>query len=667
MTVTPMTAALIAQPALAALAVVAALTAPAPHRNRAAGGLIAALGVAGAVAGALALAGHRGELRLDLALGGLDLTLMATPLGGLFTLLAGAVGAIAAVYGIGYAHGPTASRTAWTGLAVFLLGLQLVPAAGDVLALLLAWELMAAGSSVLVLAEHRSRSSVRPAGLWYAVMTHLSFILVAAGLALLAGRAESTSFSEIGDAHLTGTSTTVAFLLLTVGFATKAGVVPLHVWLPRAHPEAPSHVSALMSAVMVKMGIYGIILTTSTLLPDGPTWWGLVLLALALPSALYGILQAAVASDLKRLLAYSTTENIGLILAALGVAHLTRTPGTTGVAGTALLAALLLTISHAAFKTALFLVAGSILSATGERDLDRLGGLARRMPVTSLTLGIGALGAAALPVASGFAAEWTLLQALIHADARTDRLTTALLPAVIGVVALTAGLALLTFTKAFGIAALARPRSHGAEEAVEVNRPMRVAMLVAAAAVLVLGLLPGPVAAALTPITGSMVSGHSGWTGLTLPHVGATLDVGALLTLGLVLTGPIVLLSLRLARAVPRRRVDLGWGCGGVRTSPRMQYTATSYAEPLVRIFDDALSPTTDVTVTRSHEFHNTVRAMSYSQQVVDAVEARAYAPALRLVAAAGDQARRIQNGSIHRYLAFSFVALVLVLVGVLR
>jgi len=660
----------------AAATILACLAIPSARsraRNVVAGMFTMLLATAGCLTGIAGLTGSDKSVTLATPIDGLTAGWTAYPLGGAFTLLAGAVTLVAALYGIGYAHGAAASRTAWAALAVFVLGLQLVPASADVVSLLVAWELMAIGSTVLVLTGHAERPSVRPAGLWYAVMTHLSFLLVAAGLSVLAAGAGSTSFVAIAHASLPDSTASLGFVLAVLGFATKAGAVPLHVWLPRAHPEAPSHVSALMSAAMVKMGIFGVLLLTTWLLPAGPAWWALVVLALGVPSAIYGILQASVASDLKRLLAYSTSENVGLILIAVAVAMLTA-DSRPGVSATALAAALLLTVSHAAFKTTLFLGAGSILHATGERDLDRMGGLAVRMPLTTAALGVGCLAAAALPVTSGFVAEWALLQTLIHADAGTDRLTTALLPLLMGVVALTAGLALLTFTKAFGIATLARPRTRAVEAATEVSPTMRLAMLVAAVAVLAVGLLPGPVLRLFARVLPAGVAGAGAagataetTTGLTLPGVAALLDPGSLTLLSLVLTAPIVLVTLALARRAPRQHVELGWGCGGVRTSPRMQYTATSYAEPLVRVFDDALSPSRDVTVSHAEESRYTVRAMAYSQQLVDIVEVRVYAPVVRALSRLGDAARAVQNGSIHRYLGFSFIALLLVLVGVLR
>ena len=465
---TTVTTGLTAQLVLAAVAVLVAVIAPAGRRSLLAGSVCAALGVAGVVTGLAAMAGDGSTdgLQIPVALP-LDvplepLILAPDQLGGVFLALAGAVGAVAALYGIGYATGAAASRTGWAAFAVFLLGMQLVPAAADVVSFLLAWETMAIGSTVLLLADHRQRVEVVDASMWYAVMTHASFLMLLAGFSVLVAQAGGTSFATLAGAGVTGTSASVAFVLLLGGFATKAGLVPVHVWLPRAHPEAPSHVSAAMSAAMVKMGVYGVLLATLRLLPLGPAWWAVLLLALALASALYGILQASVATDLKRLLAYSTTENVGLILVAVAVGLLLRGAGQAPVADVALVAALLLALSHAAFKTVLFLGAGSVLHGTGERDLDRLGGLARVMPTTSLAFGIAALGAAALPVTSGFAAEWVLLQSLIHGDGTDNVLLAVLLPVTVAVVALTAGLALLTFVKAYGIAFLARPRSDAA-------------------------------------------------------------------------------------------------------------------------------------------------------------------------------------------------------------
>ena len=664
-------AGLSAQLAIAGLAVMVSLLAPERSRSRLAGGAAAALGIAGAVTGAAAMSGSsavRG-LRVPIALplqAPLDPLLLAPDeLGGVFLLVAGSVVAITAVYGIGYASGPAASRSGWAAFVVFALGMQLVPAAADVVSFLLAWELMAVGSTILVLADHRQRASVVPATLSYAVMTHLSFLLLLGGFSVLVSVAGGTSFAALAGAGVTGGAANVAFVLLLAGFATKAGLVPLHVWLPRAHPEAPSHVSAAMSAAMVKMGVYGVLLALFRLLPAGPSWWAVLLLVLALGSALYGILQASVTSDLKVLLAYSTTENVGLILTAVAVAVLLNAAGQPGTADVALTAALLLVVSHAAFKTVLFLGAGSVLHATGERSLDRLGGLAPTMPVTSVAFGVAALGAAALPVTSGFAAEWVLLQSLIHGEGAGNQLVAVALPITVSVVALTAGLALLTFVKAYGIAFLARPRSEGAAHAHEANAPMRVAMLIGTVAVVGLGLAPGPVASALAGAVGASGVEVVGMLGVSLPAVSALLDPVALILLGATVAVPVVVAQVAAARRAPRRDVALAWGCGGIRVSPTMQYTATSYAEPLVRVFDDALQPRRDLQVSHADESRYLVSKVRFRQRVSDVVSDRIYDPVVRAALSLGVYSRRLQNGSIHRYLGFSFTALLVVLVAV--
>ena len=661
-------AGLLAQLLLGALAVVVAVVAPARQRNLLAGALIVTAGIAAAVTGSAALLGEAGTgLQVPVALpltAPLEpLVLAPDQLGGLFMALAGIVVALAALFGIGYANGPAASRTGWTAFAVFAVGMQLVPAAADAVTFLLAWELMAGGSTVLLLADHATREPVRRATIWYAVMTHLSFLFLLAGFGVLAAAAGGTSWVTMAAASIAGPAATLAFVLLVAGFATKAGLVPVHVWLPRAHPEAPSHMSAAMSAAMVKMGIYGILLLTLRLLPGGPRWWSIVLVALGAGSALYGILQASVQADLKKLLAYSTTENIGLITTAIGVGLLLRSSGQFAVADVALVAALLLAVSHAAFKSVLFLGAGSVLHATGERDLDLLGGLAARMPWTSVTFGVGALGAAALPVTSGFVAEWALLQSLIHVDARADRLLAIVIPITMGIVALTVGLGLLTFVKAYGIGFLARPRTPAAAQAHEAGPAMRAAMVLGAVLVVGLGLVPGPLSQALARAVSAGGVSTTGGAGLLLGAVDVVLNPVALTLLTLAILLPLVVVNAVLARRHPRRDVDLAWGCGGERTSPRMEYNATSYSEPLVRVFRSSLQATQLVDVVHHDASPLLVEQMTYTQETGDVIEDRLYLPATRWAGRLGDLARTIQNGSIHRYVGFSFAALVLVLV----
>jgi formate hydrogenlyase subunit 3/multisubunit Na+/H+ antiporter MnhD subunit len=642
---------------------VATLTPPS-WRNPLAGMLIAAQGLAGVIAGVLVLGGSAGSLTIPTALPRVDLVLAPSPLGAFFLVLSSGVLVVAAVFGIGYAHGAAASRSGWSALAVFGAGMQLVAMAGDSVTFLLGWEFMAVASTVLVLAEHRERAEVRSAALWYAVMTHLSFVLLLLGFSLLAHLTGTTSFAGAGAA---GSSWRlgVVVLLLLAGFATKAGLVPVHVWLPRAHPAAPSHVSALMSAAMVKMGLYGTLSVALILLPRGSVWWGTGVMVLGGVSALYGILQASVASDLKRLLAYSTTENMGLMFLAVGTGLLLRSAGADAAADVAYGAALLLAAAHAAFKTTLFLGAGAVVQATGERDLDRLGGLVSRMPWTSIAFGIGALGAASLPVTGGFVAEWALLQSLIHGGVPGNRVVQVAMPFAVAVVALTAGLALLTFVKAFGIAFLARPRSEGAAAAREVDSPLRAGLALGAVVVLATGVFPGLLTVAAVRASGPQGMTSGSLASIRLPQVGAVLNPFALSLLAATLAVPVLVIAALAARRAPRRRVELPWSCGGEWISPRMQYTATSYAEPLSRVFDEALRPERDIEITHSEESRYLVEAVRFRQQVGDVVESRVYRPLIGLMDRLGEAGRALQNGSIHRYLGYSFAALVIVLVVV--
>ncbi|KWW98618.1 Hydrogenase-4 component B / Formate hydrogenlyase subunit 3 [Carbonactinospora thermoautotrophica] len=658
---------------LAGAGACAGLVAPVRWRAALVGVVTSAAGGAGAVAGAAAISGQRFALQVPwlLPLGGVRLAV--DPLAGWFLLLIGAVGALAGGYVVGYVgrstHG-AGSRTGLAVLPVFVAAMLAVPAAGSVSTFLLAWELMAVTSLLLVLAEHRHSPAVRSAGLWYAAMTQAGFVVILLGLVWLAAYAADDSFAALRAAAggLPGPVRAGVFVLTAAGFASKAGVVPGHVWLPRAHAEAPSHASALMSAAMVKLGVYGIVRVGFDLLGGGPAWWWLLLAASGAASALYGILQAAVASDLKRLLAYSTSENIGLILIGVGAGGLFAASGQQGLAGLALAAALLHCLNHAGFKTLLFFGAGSVLRATGTRDLDALGGLATRMPATTALFAAGALAAAALPPGNGFVSEWLLLQSLLGSLPPANTVTAVVAPIMVGVIALTAGVGVATYVKAVGTGFLARPRSDAAAGAVESPPTMLAGMGLAAAGCAGLALVPTAVAPGLQRVVdtlggGSVLDG----SGLRL-RIGGIASTMSPLYLAAGLVAITVTLAV-LARAVGRpRRVAPPWGCGAGPLTPRMEYTATSFAEPLQRVFDDVLAPEQDVEVTHYVESAYLVRRVEYRRRVGDRIEARVYAPLLAAVRSVGRAATVLANGSVHRYLAYTLAALLVVLsLGVLR
>ncbi len=355
-------------------------------------------------------------------------------------------------------------------------------------------------------------------------MTHMGLLALLAAFFLLGGdRARrpgpSTALRD-GAAGLPPGTRNAIFLLALLGFGSKAGLVPVHVWLPRAHPAAPSHVSALMSAVMVKLGIYGLLRVALDLLGGGPAWWGVLLVAVGAATALTGVLYALVDDDLKRLLAYSTVENVGLIVLGTGAGFLFLSLAQPTAAALAFAAALLHVVNHAAFKGVLFLGAGSVLHATGVRDINRLGGLVKRTPWTAATFLVGALSIAALPPFNGFVSEWLLFQSFLPGVASSRASVAVLLTLGVGALALTGGLAAATFVKAFGISFLAMPRSPEAANAHEAGWAMRAGMVMLALACPVLAILTVPVLSAI----GGALAGVGG-----LPAASTTFSLGVIL------------------------------------------------------------------------------------------------------------------------------------------
>jgi formate hydrogenlyase subunit 3/multisubunit Na+/H+ antiporter MnhD subunit len=645
---------------LAGLGVLAALVSPGRARPGLVGAATAGIGLAGVVAGIAALGGQSFAARLPGLLPLAGVQVAVDPLGGWFVAVAGGVLAVAALYGVGYAgHGPS-GRAVQAALPVFAAALLLVPAAGSVSTLLVLWELMAATSLVLVLAEHRQRAAVAEAGWWYAVLTHLGFVAILLGLLLYAAEAGGDSFAHLRTALLSPAVRGAVFVLVLVGFGSKAGLVPLHVWLPRAHAEAPSPVSAMLSAAMVNLGVYGVVRVGFDLLGGGTRWWWLLVLALGAVSGLYGILQATVAADLKRLLAYSTVENMGLVFLGVGAAGIFHTAGAPTLASLALAAALLHVLNHAGFKALLFAAAGSVLRATSSRDLDALGGLRSRMPATTALFAIGALGASALPPGNGFVSEWLLLQSLVHALPAGGVVTAVAMPVAVAVVALTAGLAVAAFVKALGVGFFARPRSDAAALARESPPVMLAAMGLLAAVCVGLALAPTTLGPALSRVVGTAthtgVEAVSGGVGLRLAGIASTMSP-LLIAVAMIAAVAATAVLVRLARVrVARRRAVALWDCGAGPPTARMQYTATSFAEPLQRVFDDVLAPETDVDVTPHAESAYLVARVAYQQRVPDRVEHALYAPVIAAARRLGRLGPVLADGSVHRYLAYGFV-----------
>ncbi len=443
-----------------------------------------------------------------------EMSLSVDGLSAYFLLVISLVAAAAAIFGPSYlgahAKAPVVQVLA---LNVFVGCMALVCCAGDALTFLLAWEGMTLASYVLVVSDTESEENAR-AGLLYAVMAHAGTAAILVVFLTLVGRAQAFDFAALRTAArgLDGPTRTTLFMLALAGFGAKAGVVPLHIWLPKAHPAAPSHVSALMSGVMLKVALYGVFRFGFDLLAPAvgplPASWGWTVLMLGSLSAVIGVLLALQQHDLKRLLAYHSVENVGIILIGAGLAMLLYNGrGVEPLATLALAAALLHSLNHAAFKGLLFLAAGSVISRTHVRNMEELGGLARRMPWTAWLFLLGAVAISGLPPLNGFVSEWMTFQALVLGGAKLGGASGLLAGVSASMLALTGGLAAACFAKAFGVTFLSRPRSTHAEQASESPPPMIAGMLLLAGACVALGLAPGYAMHLLDRPTGELLGG----------------------------------------------------------------------------------------------------------------------------------------------------------------
>jgi hydrogenase-4 component B len=600
----------------------------------------------------------------------LPLSFRLDGLGAVFLLLIGLSSIPIAIYAAGYFHRghDRAFMVCGSLLNLFFLTMSLVVCANDVLTFLLLWESMSLASYFLIISEDQGGETIS-AGAWYAGMAHLGFALILAAL-MLAGKGIGTlSFDDIrslAQSHSPALKGAV-FILALLGFGSKAGLVPLHVWLPKAHPAAPSPVSAAMSGVMVKLGIYGILRVSMDLLASPPPWWGGLVLMLGAVSAMLGVLYALMEHDLKRLLAHHTVENVGLISMGVGLALLFRSYGLGSLAALALVAALYHTLNHGAFKGLLFLGAGSVLHATGTRNMEKMGGLIRRMPVTAACFLVGAAAISGLPPLNGFVSEWLLFQSLIAGVKIPAPLVHAMMALAIGALALTAGLAAACFVKAFGISFLAIPRSVEAEHAHEAPATMRFGMLFLVMLCVLLGILPFLVTpflsraiAGLPGVDAAAVRFHFGLL-LEAPGQVARISPTALALLLAAVIGAIPLV-LRLAGTNQKLRFVESWGCGRIGQSPRMEYTSSAFAEPLRRVFGALYRPTQDVMIDYHPESKYFIQSILYRSEVRTWFEGYLYRPLMILTARIGSSGRWIQSGSIHWYIGYIFLALLVFL-----
>jgi len=643
---------------------------PASSRWAAFGGSVIASLLTGALAGTVLVTGRPagGEL-LWHAASGFRLGFAVDRLSAWFLLVLALLAIPIAIYSLGYvAHGALRRRTAFVGVCFSVLvgTVEMVFAADGVIAFLFAWELMTLASAALVTTEHESAESRRAAFL-YLAMSHVATGCLIAGFLLVSAFTGSLGLPQTAGSALSGRTRELVFVLFFAGFGIKAGAIPLHVWLPEAHPAAPSNVSAVMSSVMIKTGIYGLFRVCAFGLGPPPLSWGVVVLLCGGVSAILGVLYALMQHDLKRLLAYHSIENIGIILLGLGAGMMALSSGRPGLAAVGFAASLYHVLNHAVFKGLLFLSAGGVVLATGTRHIEEMGGLVKRMPWTALFFLVGAAAISGLPLLNGFVSEWLLFQAFLFGfHLSPSALVRFLFPVAGAVLALTTALAAACFVKAFGITFLARSRGEGAEKAHESPWVMLGPQAFLAGMCLVLGFVPGGVLGLLQGVTASlpgvrpdpeMVRGL-----FTIAPGAGTFD-----HLASPLVGLSVLLALGLASALSLgaryavRRAPT-WGCGGV-LSARTEYTATAFSKPLMMIFNAIYRPTREVSrVGVAPYFPSEVR---YRAEIEPTFERFVYGPLTRGVLGVAERMKVIQAGSLHAYLAY-VIALVVSLVVLL-
>jgi formate hydrogenlyase subunit 3/multisubunit Na+/H+ antiporter MnhD subunit len=571
--------------------------------------------------------------------------------------------AAASLFALGYGRHEGAPLRVLPFYPAFLAGMNLVVLADDAFTFLVSWEFMSLSSWALVMAHHRVRENVQ-AGYVYLVMASFGTLALLLAFGVLAGADGDYAFAAIRETYTAPGSGALVLILVLVGAGSKAGLVPLHVWLPLAHPAAPSHVSALMSGVMTKVAVYGFVRIVFDLVGSPAWWWSIVVLALAGVTCVMGVLYALMQHDLKRLLAYHTVENIGIIFIGLGLALAFKAHGMEAAAALALTAGLLHVFNHAVFKSLLFFGAGAVLTATGERDMEHLGGLIHRMPQTAFAFLVGCVAISALPPLNGFVSEWLTFQAILLSPELSSWGLKFLVPAVGALLALSAALAAACFVKAFGVTFLGRPRTAAAERAHEVDSWSLAAMFFFAALCLVAGILPGVFIDALAPVTASLVGQRmpvqTGVEWLSIVPIAESrssyngLLVFAFITISASLAAFAIhrLASDKLRRGPP-------WDCGYPDASPATQYTADSFAQPIRRVFGSV------VFAAREHGEMpppGNMRPAKLMVEVRDLIWEGLYAPIADGVAAATVRLNRLQFLTIRQYLSLVFGALVTLL-----
>ena len=584
-------------------------------------------------------------------------------LGAFFLVVVNLGAAGASLFALGYGRHDDAPERVLPFYPLFLAGMNLVVLAADAFTFLISWEFMSLTSWALVIAHHRAKENLH-AGYVYLVMASFGTLALLLAFGLLAGPDGHYAFAQIRDGQVSPTVGALVLILTLVGAGSKAGLVPLHAWLPLAHPAAPSHVSALMSGVMTKVAVYGFVRIVLDLLGPPVWWWSMVVLALAGVTCVMGVLYALMQHDLKRLLAYHTVENIGIIFIGLGLALAFKAFGMMSAAALALTAGLLHVFNHMIFKSLLFFGAGAVLTATGERDMEHLGGLIHRMPQTAFVFLVGCAAISALPPLNGFVSEWLTFQAILLSPQLPSWGLKFLVPAVGALLAMSAALAAACFVKAFGVTFLGRPRTPAAERARETDNFSLAAMFCFAALCLVVGILPGPFMDTLAPVAQTLV-GESmpvqrgvEWLSIVPIAESRSSYNGLLVFLFMLASGSLAAFAIH-RLASDRLRRGPAWDCGYPDASPATQYTANSFAQPIRRVFGSM------VFAAREHgemPAPGDTRPARLVVVVRDLIWEALYAPVAAAVSTISERLNHLQFLTIRQYLSLVFSALVTLL-----
>ena len=603
---------------------------------------------------------------LPLGLPQLPFHLRLDSLSAFFLMLIGGVSAGVSAFAAGYFRQGEGTPPGLICLEyhVFLASIALVVLADDAYVFMVAWETMAFSSFFLVLANHRL-PEIRSAGYLYMLVAHIGALGILLSFGLLQANTGDYTFANMRAQHLTPFWGSVAFCLAVFGFGAKAGLLPLHVWLPEAHPAAPSPFSALMSGVMLKIALYGMLRVAFDLLQEQLWWWGVLLMGLGLVTALFGVVFSTVQVEMKRLLAYSSIENIGLMCAGLGLSLLFLAYDMKALSALALTASLYHMLAHAFFKSLLFCSTGAVMHATGERSLGKLGGLMRYMPWVAWPTLIGVLACAGLPPFGGFVAEWLLLQSFLFTTGLPSSFLDMLVPVMAALIALIAALSGYTMVKYFGVIFLGQPREESLSKAHDAGRWERLGMLWLVLGSVLLGLFPNQVIALIDPATQLLVGAglahtvaDSGW--LLVPvaverasYAPAIFLLGVLASFGLAFLLVRKLYHGRLRRVPP-------WDCGYPWQTPRMQDTAEGFGQPIRQIFEPFFRMKRQLPTAFDAQ-------PSYKVTLEDPLWHGLYLPIARLVERMSKIVGLLQQGRISVYLMYSFVTLIVVLLVVKR